>query len=249
MKVRLKIFEGPLDLLLYLIRKNRIDIQDIPISEILHQYLKYLEWMKAFDLDVAGEFLVLASTLMYIKSQMLLPKPELEEELVEEDPRRELVMRLLEYQKYKELAQFLKHREKERQMQFRRSGGDLPDDEEEYFEASLFDLISALNNALKEVPKDTFYEVIKDEFTVEEKKSHLLQMLLEKDTIYFTEIFSECRSKLEVVATILALLELIRLHEIRAFQKTLFGEVIITRFIDGEHFYGRRQKLAYRSGE
>ena len=153
-KVRLEIFEGPLDLLLHLIKKEEVDISDIPISKIAGQYLEYLELMKMLDLNIAGEFIVMAATLMHIKSKMLLPKVEGEEELEEEDPRAELVKRLLEYKKFKEVAGELFYMEKCQKDVFSRQISEntkITKEDDVYFEASLFDLISTFNKVMKEI--------------------------------------------------------------------------------------------------
>lgn len=231
-RIKLDIFEGPLDLLLYLIKRNDLNIYDIPISKITEQYLQYMELMRLLDLDIASEFLVMAATLIEIKSKMLLPKPELEQAAEELDPRADLVNRLLEYQKYKTVAEELRRRELVYRDIFTRPGE--PPAQEEggdvYFEASLFDLISAFSKALKEVPKEVFYEVVKDEFTVEQKVHDILRLLLNLPAVSLEELFSKAKNKLEIVATFLAILELIRLHEITVAQKGLFGDIVIKRF-------------------
>ncbi len=230
MKVRLEIFEGPLDLLLYLIRRNHIDIKDIPIALVLEQYLEYLELMKLLDINIASEYLVMAATLIQIKSRMLIPRPSPQEEEIEEDPREELVRKLLEYQKYKQAASFLKEKEKERLKYLRRPESFLEYKSGElYLEASIFDLISAFKAALKDIPKEVFLEVIKDEFTVEEKIHDILHLLLLEPEVELESLFKRAKNKLEIVATFLAILELIRLNEIRVFQEGLFGRIIITR--------------------
>ena len=231
MKVRLELFEGPLDLLLYLIKKSHIDIHDIPISLVLDQYLEYLELFKLLDINVVSEYMVMAATLIQIKSRMLLPRSE--EELQEEeeiDPREELVKRLLEYQKYKEVAKSLKERELHR-IKFLRRPDSLIDykPDEVYFEASIFDLITAFKTALKDIPKDIFFEVIKDEFTVEQKIHDILHLLLVNAVVEINQLFSKAKNKLEIVATFLAILELIRLKEIGVFQEGLFGKIVVTR--------------------
>lgn len=232
-KIKLEIFEGPFDLLLYLIKKNEINVYDIPITTILGQYMQYLELMKLLDLNVAGEFIVMAATLMQIKSKMLLPQEtNLEEELGqdEQDPRAELVKRLLEYQQFKEAAETLRLKERARQDIFKRQP--VLEDKasgESYFEASLFDLINAFSKALKDVPKELFYEVIKDEFTVEGKVHELLHMLMERPRIELSGLFKAAKSKLEIISTFLAVLELIRLKEILVVQKSVFGDIEVFR--------------------
>jgi segregation and condensation protein A len=223
-KVKLDVFEGPLDLLLYLIKKNEIDIYDIPIATITEQYLEYLELMRMLDLNIAGEFLVIAATLIHIKSKMLLPPDEKElfpEE--EEDPR------LVEYKKFKEVAGILQDLEGQRKKMFTR---DIPFDVapgEVFFEASLFDLITAFTRVLKDVPKDIFQEIIKDEFTVEQKVHDLLHRLVVTPAISLFELFKNSKNKTEIIATFLAVLELIRLKEIIVVQKQNFSDIEIIR--------------------
>lgn len=235
-KIKLQVFEGPLDLLLYLVKKDHLNIYDIPISQVTGQYLAYLELMKLLDLNIAGEFLVMAATLMQIKSKMLLPAEESQgPEEEQEDPRAELVRRLLEYEKFKEIAETLRQKEAGQQEIFKRPK--LPEKEsqasapgpEVYFEASLFDLISAFSKALENVPKEMFYEVIKDEFTVEEKVHQVLHLLLVKSSIFISELFSQAKNKLDIIVTFLSILELIRMKEVLALQRGLFQEIEIIR--------------------
>ncbi len=232
-KIKLEVFEGPLDLLLYLIKRNELNIYDIPISGILEQYLQYLEMMRLLDLNIAGEFIVMAATLMQIKSKMLLPQePNLAEEISDEekDPRAELVRRLLEYKQFKEAADQLRLKERTRQEIFKRQTVfDDKESGETYFEASLFDLINAFSKVLKDIPQELFYEVIKDEFTVEGKVHELLHLFMERPRIRLTGLFSQARSKLEVITTFLAVLELIRLKEVIVVQKALFDEIEVMR--------------------
>jgi segregation and condensation protein A len=236
-KVKLDVFEGPLDLLLYLIQKEEVDIYDIPIAKITDQYLEYLELMKLLDLSIAGEFLVMAATLMHIKSRMLLPPEQAEgEEKPEEDPRAELVRRLLEYKKFKEAASELSQMESHHKHFFARVGPgikveDLPK-EDTFFEASLFDLITAFTKVLKDIPKDVFYKVVKDEFTVSEKIHDVLHMLVDKKQILFTDLFRAAKTKFEIITTFLALLELIKIREVIIIQAVPFGEIEIMRNIE-----------------
>jgi segregation and condensation protein A len=191
--------------------------------------------LKLLDLDVVGDFLVMAATLMQIKSKMLLPPDPNEQVSEEEDPREELVRRLLEYKKFKEAADDLRSKETVRQDFFRRT----PDEEkikemkeeatEVYFEANLFDLISAFANALKNVPKDVFYEVIKEEFTVEQKIHDILHLFLHRPKVFLAELFAKARSKDEIIVTFMAILELIRLREVVAMQKGIFSEIEVIR--------------------
>ena len=229
-KVKLDVFEGPLDLLLYLIKKNEVDIYDIPIAEVTEQYLEYIELMRMLDLNIAGEFLVMAATLIHIKSKMLLP-PEEKEILPEEeeDPREELVRRLLEYKKFKEVAGILQDMEGQRKKMFTRAMTFEAEPGEKFFEASLFDLITALTKVLKNVPKEVFQEIVRDEFTVEQKVHDLLHMLVTRPIIHLAELFKSAKNKSEIIAIFLAVLELIRLKEVIVAQKHSFSEIEVIR--------------------
>lgn len=232
-KVKLEIFEGPLDLLLYLIKKEELDIYDIPIAKITDQYLEYIEMMKLLDLDIAGEFIVMAATLMHIKSKMLLPPEEVpQEDIEEEDPRAELVKRLLEYKKFKEAADELAKRESESSKIYARRPSEpsvIKDDDSPFFEASIFDLLTAFSKVLKEIPKETFYKVVKEEFSVGDKIHDIFHMLVDNQRIYFSSLLRKARNKLEVVVIFLAVLELIRLKEIVIVQASPFSEIEIIR--------------------
>ena len=226
MKVRLDIFEGPLDLLLYLIRKNHIDIYDIPIALVVKQYLEYLELMEILDIDRASEYLVIAATLISLKSKMLLPQNENAEEPTE-DLREDLITQLLEYQKFKDAAMYLRDKEKER---FKYIGRPLQEREKELFvEASIFDLITAFKSALKEVPRNIFLEVIKDEFTIEGKIHDILHLLAVRERISLSEIFQTAKSRIEIIVSFLAILELIRVREAVVIQNELFDSIEIIR--------------------
>ncbi|MCG2705354.1 MAG: segregation/condensation protein A [Candidatus Omnitrophica bacterium] len=233
-KVKLEIFEGPLDLLLYLIKKDEVDIYDIPIAKVTDQYLEYLEMMNMLDLNIAGEFIVMAATLMQIKSRMLLPVEEMpQDEMEEEDPRSELVRKLLEYKKFKEVSDKLAEIEATTSQQYTRKAEERPlpeiEDESAFFETSIFDLLSAFSKILKDIPKDTFYKVIKDKFTVADKIHDIVHMLVGQPRIYFGNLFKKAGSKFEIVVTFLAVLELIRLKEILIVQEEPFGEIEIIR--------------------
>lgn len=244
-KIKLQIFEGPLDLLLYLVKKDHLNIYDIPIAQITKQYLAYLELMELLDLNIAGEFLVMAATLMQIKSKMLLPLQQQPRE-EEVDPRAELVRRLLEYEKFKEIAEDLRQRESSQQEVFKRPKAQdselIPEEKEVYFEASIFDLITAFTKALKEVPKEIFYEVIKDEFTIEEKVHQILHLVLERPMITLSDLFMSAKNKMEIIVIFLAILELIRMKEIVALQKDLFSDIEISRNKNNIVPYERRDK-------
>jgi len=231
-KIRIELFEGPLDLLLYLVKKDHLNIYDIPISQVTEQYLKYIELMQLLDLNIAGEFLVMAATLLQIKSKMLLPAEEIKEDEKLEDPREELVKRLLEYERFKEIAENLRQREIDQQEVFKRpklETPDIPVGEQVYFEASIFDLINAFSRALEDIPKELFYEVIKDEFTIEEKVHQILHRLLVDSQVKISVLFREAKHKIEVIVTFLAILELIRMKEVSARQTDLFEDIEICR--------------------
>ncbi len=231
-KIRIELFEGPLDLLLYLVKKDHLNIYDIPISQVTQQYLKYIELMQLLDLNIAGEFLVMSATLLQIKSKMLLPAVETEAVQEEEDPRAELVKRLLEYERFKEIAENLRQRETDQQEVFKRpklEAPDIPIETEVYFEASIFDLINAFSRALEDIPKDLFYEVIKDEFTIEEKVHQILHRLLVESHVKISVLFKQAKHKIEIIVTFLAILELIRMKEVSARQSDLFEDIEICR--------------------
>ncbi|MFO8052793.1 MAG: segregation/condensation protein A [Candidatus Omnitrophota bacterium] len=228
MRLKLDIFEGPLDLLLYLIKKNHLEISDISITQVVDQYLQFLEVMKLLDLTVASEYLLMAANLISIKSKSILPKEE-EEEEEEEEAADDLVKRLLEYEKFKEAAGFLRNKENQRNKYFSRPPTASKEYNQPYIEASIFDLISAFKSALKEVPKDVFFEVMKEEFTVEDKIHDILHIILEKGKISLEKLFSQSKSKMEIVVTFLAILELIKLKEIVAVQQTLFGPISVAK--------------------
>jgi len=237
-KLKLDIFEGPLDLLLFLIKKDDIDIADIPIASITDQYMRYIEMMKMLDLDIVGDFLVMAATLMQIKSKMLLPPDPDAQEEEEEDPRNELVLRLQEYKKFKEIADALKEKELLRKNFFSRTVDEetkkqLKEEAKEiFFEASLFDLINALSDALKKVPEEVIHEIITEEYTVEQKIHDILHHLLDRSRTSLKGLFQMAKCKMEMIVTFLAILELIRLKEIKAVQKRTFDDIEILRNTD-----------------
>ncbi len=233
-KVQLEVFEGPLDLLLYLIRKEEVDIYDIPIERITTQYVQYIDLMRMLDLNVAGDFLVMAATLMMIKSRMLLPveeRPAVEEE-EEDDPRWDLVRQLVEYKKFKDAAIFLEGLEGERDGIFGREGEHLtlevkPD--LALHDVSLFDLLTVFNDALKKVSQEDLREIFAERFSVSDKIEAIGQRLKREDRFPFAALFSEMASRHEIVCTFLAVLELIRQRQIRAVQDHPFGEILVTR--------------------
>jgi len=232
-KVKLEIFEGPLDLLLYLIKRDEIDIYDIPIEHITRQYLDYMEAFKVLDLDIAGEFVVMAANLIYIKSRSLLPVQQQAEEEAEEetDPRWELVRQLLEYKKFKEAAGILGEREAVQSSLFARTP-ETPEvsAERPISEVSIFDLINAFQKVLKRVNKtEDLREIFEENFTVSDKIDFVLKMTSSRIAVRFSELFATAASRTEIVVTFLALLELIRLKQIGMTQSEQFGEIELTR--------------------
>jgi len=230
---RLEGFEGPLDLLLHLIQKNELDIFNIPIALITEQYLQYLQLMKVLNLDIAGEYLLMASTLLHIKSKMLLPKSLEGEEQEEEDPRAELVRRLLEYQKYKQAAVELEKRPLlDRDVFVRLVASELGTAaEEERIEVNLFELLEAFRKVLERVKPETVHEVILEHLSVENKIQEILT-LLEKEnrSMAFHRLFPEEASRRVVVVTLLAILELVKMKRIRIFQMAPFEMIRISPF-------------------
>lgn len=226
--VRLQIYEGPMDLLLYLVRKNELDIQDIPIAKIANEYLEYVRLMKLLDLEFAAEFILMAATLMRIKVQSLLPDPELEDE--EEDPRLELQRKMFEYQKYKEAAARLGHREETARGHFPRTYLQVPEtgsEEEIGSEVSLFDLLSAFKAILGRVEKIDVYEVEAPQQSVEERMEEIVSILTEEKGAKFSKLFSPDSTRLDLIVTFLAILELIRLRKILVRQRKAFGAITI----------------------
>ncbi len=232
-KVKLEVFEGPLDLLLYLIKKDELDIYDIPIGRITSQYLEYMQVLKLLDLDVAGDFVVMAANLIYIKSRSLLPADQQppEETAEEEDPRWELVRQLIEYKKFKDAAERLGQRALEQANLFGRLR-----DKQEFIperplgEVSIFDLINAFNGVVKRVnAREDVREIFGEHFSVSDKIDALLKMTATGVALAFSELFADAATRVEIVVTFLALLELIRLKQLRAMQPEEFGEIHIER--------------------
>jgi segregation and condensation protein A len=233
-RITLPLFEGPLDLLLYLIRREKIDIHDIPIAPITHQYMEYLDLMRELNLDVAGEFMVMAATLIHIKSKMLVPvqPAEAEGEEEHEDPREELVRRLLEFQRYKEAAGVLHQQAQIRAAQWTRPDTVLPrfdDAGEEMLEAGLYDLIAAFKELLDRRRTLLAHEVEAEGPPVEQRMDQLLALIREGESLEFLELFAALQTKAEMITTFLALLELIRLKRVRVYQRGMFGPIRVFR--------------------
>ena len=239
--VKIDVFEGPLELLLHLVREHKLDIHDIPVAFITDQYLKYVELLKKLNINMASEYLVMASYLVYIKSRTLLPRTE--DAIEEEDPevlRQELQRQLIEYQKFKKISQVFRHAEEEQSWLYTRSGDPLllEDDEEEEapkLQVTVFDLISAMQHLIESIGEEGVYLVDIDELEVADMRTKLLDTLENagEQGVYFHSLF-QTRRTLEVVAIFLALLELIKGNLIVAHQASNFGEIRITKAVNDE---------------
>jgi segregation and condensation protein A len=232
-KVKLEIFEGPLDLLLYLIKQDEIDIYEISLERITSQYLEYLQAFKELNIDIAGEFIVMAANLIYLKSRSLLPVDQQppDEEAAEDDPRWDLIRQLIEYKKFKEAASQLRDRALEQERMFVRAGaglGEVAHAPLPLGEVGIFQLINALQTVIKRVDaREDLREVFGEHFTVSDKIESILRQVASGVTLKFSELFAQMASRVEIVVTFLALLELIRLKQVRASQPHPFDEIEI----------------------
>ena len=230
-KVQLDQFEGPLDLLLYFIRRDEIDIYDIPISNITSEYLQVIEDMKSMNLSIAGEFILMAATLMKIKSKMLLPRPILDEDGEPIDPRTQLVEQLLEYQQYKGLSIELSKRWNEQSSRHSRGVLEQIENVEQiesfYKEVSLFDLAKYFKEVMDRMPVISSYELKRETISLDYKKEHILQCFDGDGILSFKRLLSNCENKIEMIITFLALLDLIRLSKVTVFQNNLFDKIEI----------------------
>lgn len=237
--IKIPAFEGPLDLLLHLIRENKIDIYDIPISLITRQYLEYIEVMKELNLDIAGEFLLMAATLIHIKSRMLLPVDEEADVMEQEDPRYELVQRLIEYQAFKEASLALRERESEWGRIFCREAGagaeEVTGDSQSYpeaaeeldlFDISLFDLLTAFRRLLDKAPPEIM-SITRETLTVKDRIAFITDRLERHDALRFEDLFDGNQTRSRLVVTFVALLEVLRLGLARAYQEKDFGTIWI----------------------
>ncbi len=237
-RVRLDEFEGPLDLLLHLIKKTEINIYDIPIAVITKQYLEYISLMKDLNLEVAGEFLVMAATLIHIKSRMLLPDDSEgdDEDDSGEDPRAELVRRLLEYKQFKEAAGDLVQRGQQWREVFGRPAfleaerSSLPEDEDDTpLDLTLFDLVDAFQDIIQRTPAEALIEVTADHLTVKDRMNYILERLESEAAAPFETLFHPEEGRMVVIVTFLGLLELIRIKLVRAYQSEAFGSILVSR--------------------
>jgi len=228
--IRLDSFEGPLDLLLHLIKREEIDIWNIPIARITEQYLEYIQLIKDLNINVAGEWLVMAATLIFIKSRMLLPPdPVAAEDKTREDPRSELVYQLLEHQKFRNAAQMLHVREEVENAVWNSPPGEVIEAGKDLVAVTLFDLLKAFHEVVRRFETQRGLEVEQEEVTIEQKVTDIRHLLMVHDTIHFSTLFARMPSKMHIIVTFLALLELVRLHEIWLYQKKVFDEIYITR--------------------
>jgi len=236
-KVQFEVFEGPLDLLLYLIKQEEVDIYEVNLTKLATQFIAHIDLMREFDLEIAGEFLVMASTLMYIKSRELLPVDQqvvVEGEDEGEDPRWELIRQLVEYKKFKDAAAKLQVREGEQENIFPRVPGKI-----EFAAAapaanpniSIFDLLNAVNVVLQRFTKrdESSREIYEDKWTVSEKIEYIMGVLNTRGSVRFAELFENASSRTEVICTFLALLELIRLKQLVCAQTEAFEEIEIRK--------------------
>ena len=230
-KVKLEVFEGPLDLLLYLIKQDEIDIHDISLERITRQYLEYLQAFKELNIELAGEFIVMAANLIYLKSRSLLPIDQQppEDDAEEDDPRWDLIRQLIEYKKFKEAAAELHVRELEQERTFAREGLSMtPHDPLRLEEVGIFQLINAFQTVIKRIEaRQDVQEIFAERFSVSDKIDIILQRVGKSVRVRFSDFFGTAVSRVEVVVTFLALLELIRLKQVRAVQKNMFAEIEI----------------------
>ncbi len=232
-KVKLEIFEGPLDLLLYLIKRDEIDIYDVSIERVTKQYLEYIDTFKMLNIELASEFIVMAANLMYIKSRELLPKAQQppDEEAEEDDPRWELIRQLVEYKKFKDAAQFLGG-QAARSEEFFATTPELPDlsAPPQIAQVGVFDLIRAFQRVLKRFENTTdIREIVDDRYTVADKIEHLLDTIVIGSRVPFESLFKSAASRGEVIVTFLAMLELIKLNHLQVEQETLLGSIVVVR--------------------
>ncbi|HEY4491266.1 MAG TPA: segregation/condensation protein A [Acidobacteriota bacterium] len=228
--VELEIYQGPLDLLLYLINKNEINIYDIPIATITRQYLEHLEFMQELNLNVAADFITMAVQLVELKIRMILPKPPAEEGMEEEDLRKPLVDQLVEYQKFKLAAQRLKGQEGMMELLWPRPQNFDPEaDREELVEANLYDLVHAFAILLKKTQKKQALTIDPDQFSVKQKIQELSEYLEQHEKVSLTNYANKLEERIEMIVLFLAILEMIRLNMLRIYQGELFGDILLYR--------------------
>jgi segregation and condensation protein A len=235
-RVKLDVFEGPLDLLLHLVKKEEVDLSNIPIAKITDQYMGYLELFQQLDLDVAGEYLVMAATLLHLKSRMLLPDEDTQEDEEGEDPRAELVRQLLEYQRFKEAAETLHRRDLLARDVFTRDPArdDHETEQDVVYDVALGDLLDALQDVLKRAAPEVVHEVILEQISLRERICFILDSLRERQAMLFTELFPADSTRLQILTTFLGLLELVRTRMVQVRQEEPFGPITLALAVSAE---------------
>ncbi len=235
-RVKLDIFEGPLDLLLHLVKKNEVEVSDIPVATITDQYLAYLDLLHQLDLDVAGEYLVMAATLLHLKSRLLLPGDDMTEEEEGEDPRAELVRQLLEYQRFKEVADLLNRQDLlDRDVFARAPLLDESDNEADVvYDVSLGDLLDALQEVFKRAAPEVIHQVILEQVSLREQLCFVLDTLRERMEVLFTDLFPLGVTRLQILVAFLAILELVRTRMIHLRQEEPFGPIMMTLAVSAD---------------
>lgn len=239
-RVNLEVFSGPLDLLLYLIRKEEVDIYDIPIARITQQYLRYIELMQVLNLEIAGEFILMAATLIRIKARLLLPRDESDPE--ENDPREELIMALVEYKKFKEASEILREKALIEEQNYvpERPLGKIESKVDLEPATSLFDLLTAFKEVLEQRREETVHEVIPEEVAIEDRIASIISYLQKRESASFPELFQDVPRKIVAIVTFIALLELVRTRRIRIMQAEPFARLRVYR---GERFHQPREAI------
>ena len=235
-RVKLDVFEGPLDLLLHLVKKDEVDLSDIPVAKITDQYMGYLELFQQLDLDVAGEYLVMAATLLHLKSRMLLPEDGTTDDDEGSDPRADLVRQLLEYQRFKDAAELFQRRELlDRDVFARDPARDDSDNETDLvYDVSLGDLLDALQSVLKRAAPEVVHEVILEHISLRERVCFILDTLRERGDVSFTELFPLGATRLHLLTTFLGLLELVRMRMILVQQEERFGPIVLSLAVSAD---------------
>ncbi|MGB9591569.1 MAG: segregation and condensation protein A [Candidatus Kryptoniota bacterium] len=240
-RVKLNDFEGPLDLLLFFIRRDQLDIYDIPIAQITAEFLEYVRFIQALDLEIAGEFIVMAATLMHIKVRMLLPHEETVDDLLpDDDPRKELADRLAEYARFKEAANNFQRLEEDASQVFYRSNFKLDErsyalpEDEQLMNVSLIDLITAFKNVMERLEPTSYHDVKRINVTIEDQIDYLTQTMRERKEMHFLELVQQIHDKIRLVVTFIAMLELIKRNMLKVYTTGKFNDFIISKY-DGEN--------------
>ncbi len=227
-RVKLDVFEGPLDLLLHLVKKNEVELPHLPVADITDQYLSYLDLLKELDLDVAGEYLVMAATLLHLKSRLLLPCEEVADEDEIEDPRADLARQILEYQRFKDAAETLYSRDMLDRDVFARAPAADPGESaaDRQYDLSLGDLLDALRDVIKRTNADSAQEIVLEQISLRDQVCAVIDLLREKRELIFDQLFPQNSTRLQVLVTFLAVLELVRNRMVRIRQDNVFGPIV-----------------------